>query len=490
MKQESSTPADLPLRSPVPLNELARLQALHELRILDTPAEATFDSIVRLAVNACATPIAMISLIDRERQWCKARAGLVNTVTPRHMAFCAHTIMARDLFEVPDTLADKRFANNPLVAGPRGIRYYAGMPLVTADDMALGALCIIDYVPRELDRRQREALADLAKLVTALLESRKASAELAQLGLILNEAFDEITVLYPDSQHIQYANARALENLGYLLSELQQTAVSCVSAGYPLAELQVMCREAGGMERAPMIFEALHVRKDGSTYPVEVRATLSTSTVTPQVILLSNDISERKLHEERLDNLAACDCVTQLASRRSLECRLARAMQRARATGKSLALLMIEFGRLTEIRHAYGQQLADKVLADFASRLAGCARTSDVVAHLGGDEFVILVEGDDAASAAPSLVARIHRGLERYFLWEQCQIQLSANIGTAYFDGADENADALLARAADAVNIAVLTGTRQQIMPLPRAKGSTGMRTPLPVAHLVTSSRH
>jgi diguanylate cyclase (GGDEF)-like protein/PAS domain S-box-containing protein len=490
MKPDSSTTADLSCSTPVPRNELARLQALHELRILDTPAEAAFDSAVRLAANACDTPIAMISLIDRERQWCKARAGLVAAETPRHLAFCAHTIMERTLFEVPDTLADKRFANNPLVTGPRGIRYYAGMPLCTSDDMALGSLCIVDYVPRELDRRQREALADLAKLVTALLESRKASAELAQVGLILNEAFDEIIVLYPDSQHIQYANAHALENLGYRLPELQQTALSCVSADYPLADLYKLRGGAVRQARQPLSFEALHVRKDGSTYPVEVRATLSTSTVTPQVILLTNDISGRKLQEEMRDDLAALGSVKRLASRRSFEGRLVRAMQRARMSGKSLALLMIEFGRLTEIRHAYGQQLADMVLAEFGARLAACARASDVVVHLGGDEFVILAEAVDEVNATPSLVARIHRDMQRYFFWEQCQIQMAASVGTVYFDGGDEDADALLVRAADAVNIAILTGTHQQVTPLPGTSASAGMQTPFAAAHMTSQSRH
>ena len=488
MDHVCNQPADFNTTYPVPLNELARLQALQELRILDTPAEDVFDSAVRQAASICTAPIALISLTDRDRQWFKARIGLETQETPRHLSFCAHAILGRQLLEVSDAFTDERFADSALIAGNPGIRFYAGMPLVTADGMGLGTLCVLGREPRQLDARQRESLQDLASLVTALLESRKTAAESAQLGLILNEAFDEIIVLYPGSQHIQYANARALKNLGYRLQELQQMSLPCVGADYPLGNLQKLCREVARGDQAPLSFEAMNVRKDGSTYPVEVRATVSSSLVMPQVILLANDISERKLSEERLGDLATCDRVTQLANRRSFEIRLVRAMQQVRCSGKSLALIMIEIDRLTDIRHAYGQELADNVLADFAARLKRCTRTNDVVAHLGGDEFVIVVESVDDAKAVSSLATRIHRNMEHYFLWEQYQIPLSASIGAVYFSGGDEDADALLARGADAVNIAVLNGTRQQIMPLPDAHASAGIRMQALPARVTASS--
>ena len=477
LNQDSSKATDLSATYPVPLNELARLQAVQELGILDSQTEEVFDSAVRQAARACNTPIALISLVDRDRQWFKARIGLDVQETPRHMAFCAHAILDKHLFEVPDARADERFANNPLVNDNPGVRFYAGMPLITSDDLCLGTLCVLDCEPRVLSARQRDSLRDLAKLVTSLLESRKTAAESMQLGLILDEAFDEIIVLYPGSQHIQYANARALANLGYRLRDLQQMSLPCVGVDYPLSNLHKLCRDAANGERAPMRFETMHVRKDGSTYPVEVRATVSSSLVSPQVILLANDISERRVSEEKRGDPSTYDTVTQLANRRSFEIMLVHAMQRARCSGKSLALVMIEIDRLTDIRHAYGQELADSVLANFAARLKGCARTSDVVAHLGGDEFVILAEGVDDANSMQPLTARIHRSMEHHFLWEQCQIPLSASIGTVCFSGGDEDTDALLARGADAVNISILSGTRQLNMPLPTVYAPTGIRT-------------
>lgn len=185
------------------MNELARLQASQELRILDTPAEDVFDSAAPQAASICNTPIALPSLIDGHRQWSKVYIGLDVQETPRHLTFCAHAILDQRLLEGQGSLTDECFAGNALVTGNPGIRFYAGMPMFTVDGMVLGTLCVIDHAPRKRDARQRASRQDLAILATALSESRKAAAESTQLGLIHNKAFDEILVLCPGSQHIQ-----------------------------------------------------------------------------------------------------------------------------------------------------------------------------------------------------------------------------------------------------------------------------------------------
>jgi GAF domain-containing protein len=131
--------------------EEARLEALRRYRILDTPQENDFDDIVRLAAAICQTPISLVSLVDRDRQWFKGRHGLDIAETPRRMSFCSHSIQKPDETTiVPDTLQDERFADNELVTdGPR-IRFYAGAPLVTPEGHALGTLCVIDKKPRQL----------------------------------------------------------------------------------------------------------------------------------------------------------------------------------------------------------------------------------------------------------------------------------------------------------------------------------------------------
>lgn len=162
-------------------HEAARLAALESYRILDTAAEPVFDGIVELASSICDTPIALISLVDADRQWFKARHGLQARQTERDIAFCAHAIELDDLMEVHDATLDPRFASNPLVTTEPHIRFYAGQPLVDDDGFALGTLCVIDRVPRALDVSQRSALRVLAKVVTDLFALRQKQELASQL---------------------------------------------------------------------------------------------------------------------------------------------------------------------------------------------------------------------------------------------------------------------------------------------------------------------
>lgn len=167
-------PADLPA------NETARLAALCQYDILDTPAEAAFDEITALAATLCDTPIALISLIDSTRQWFKAKVGLAAAETAREVAFCAHTILQPDVLVVPDATEDNRFDANPLVTDEPQIRFYAGVPLITPEGQAVGTLCVLDRVPRDLSAQQAQALQVLARQVMTQLERRRHASDLAQ----------------------------------------------------------------------------------------------------------------------------------------------------------------------------------------------------------------------------------------------------------------------------------------------------------------------
>jgi PAS domain S-box-containing protein len=175
------------VQASLPPAEEERLQALRRYEILDTDPEQEFDDSTLLASHICGTPIAMISLIDEQRQWFKSKIGMTESETSRDLAFCAHGILQPDVFVIEDALADERFASNPLVIGHPKIRFYAGSPLVTHDGHALGMLCVHDRVPRELSLDQKEALRALARQVVAQLESRRTIIQLKRTEESLRE---------------------------------------------------------------------------------------------------------------------------------------------------------------------------------------------------------------------------------------------------------------------------------------------------------------
>ena len=161
------------MAAPAPINEAARVAALQKYAILDTEPEEAFDDLVLLASFICDTPIAMISLVDEDRQWFKSKVGVTISETPREIAFCATAIRQPDVFVVPDTLNDERFRNNPLVTSEPNIRFYAGAPLINEDGYALGTICVVDRTPREFGPGQQAALKALSRLVLAQLEFRR-----------------------------------------------------------------------------------------------------------------------------------------------------------------------------------------------------------------------------------------------------------------------------------------------------------------------------
>ncbi len=160
--------------------EKARLDALHRYRVLDTAPERAFDDVTRLASYICGTPMALVTLIDRERQWFKSKVGFDSSETSRDTAFCAHTIQQANLLIVENATNDDRFRSNPYVTGDPHVRFYAGAPLITADGHGLGSLCVLDQKPRQLKNEQITALEALSRTIVTALELRRVSHDLAE----------------------------------------------------------------------------------------------------------------------------------------------------------------------------------------------------------------------------------------------------------------------------------------------------------------------
>ncbi len=232
-----------------PPNEPQRLATLRALGLLDTPAEERFDRITRMAQRLFDVPIALVSLVDEDRQWFKSRIGLDVASTPRSLAFCAHAIIDPDrrTMVVDDAWADERFADNPLVAGDPNIRFYAGAPIAAPDGAALGTLCVIDRHPRQLTAEDERSLRDLADLVEREIASVEASITDNLTGLTNQRGFVSIaetvlavcrrrrlpaTVVYADMDNLKPINDRlghaagdaAIKEVADLLSNAFRTS--------------------------------------------------------------------------------------------------------------------------------------------------------------------------------------------------------------------------------------------------------------------------
>jgi two-component system, cell cycle sensor histidine kinase and response regulator CckA len=197
------------MTAPTKTNETRRLKVLWQYEILDTVPEEVFDDLTELAARICEAPIALISLIDEDRQWFKSKVGVTINETSRDISFCAHAIKQTDLFIIPDATQDLRFANNPLVISDPKIRFYAGAPLITPDGYALGTLCVIDKVPRELRLEQQQALRVLARHVMTQLELRRHAKE-------LNEAHQAKKTTNGELDKLQAENAKLKRELDKL----------------------------------------------------------------------------------------------------------------------------------------------------------------------------------------------------------------------------------------------------------------------------------
>ncbi len=476
-----------------------RLQVLQAYGILDTAPEVEFDRLVKLAAQLCRTPIAALSMVDKQRQWFKAVEGLDIRETDISVSFCKHAIRQRGYYEVRDALLDPLFARNALVTGEPHIRFYAAFPLVTPGDHALGTLMVIDRVPRRLSARQREQLQTLAQQAMIALELRRRERLLQQMlhsemqkhSALRAVAHEVVGILGLDPKDkafrdVEHAVLEATEQLRQRAALLDQAKDAIFVKnlehritfwnggaerlfGYTREEavgkraMELLDIRTGDVEAMIRALEAtdeysgeqLQRCKDGHYVLVHghlTRVRDEASREPKAILAIWTDITQLRRDQEKVQYLAFHDQLTQLPNRLALLDRLNHALAASNRHGQRGALIFLDLDNFKTLNDTFGHDTGDLLLQQVAARLRGCVRSADTIARLGGDEFVLLLEelGTDerkAAIQAETAARKIVDTLAAPYDLRGRHYDCSASLGITLFNGNAPGIEELLKQA-------------------------------------------
>lgn len=456
------------------MTEAVRLEALRALDVLDTPPESEFNAIVAGARHLFECKFAFISLIDADRQWFKAKAGLKVTETPLQISFCTHAVSADNLLVVPDAREDLRFAANPLVTGEPHIRFYAGVPLrvkatTACKRVPVGTLCVADDQPHAPAADKLEMLCGMAHVIEALLEARRTSRESLRLALDRDEALDAMARMHRLLQH-----AERMARIGSWRLELvsgqvhwsdQTYAIHGIAPGsealleralgfYPsddrakLEAALALCIDQG----TPWDLELNFTDAQGHARRVRTLGELDQGAGKGIAITgVIQDITDRYRFERGLLAAARTDELTGIPSRRAFNEELEVALNSPRGAEPPV-LAIIDLDHFKEVNDRLGHAAGDEVLRTMAAKLRSAQYLGDYfIARLGGDEFVLLLRG-------PRPPGQLERDIECLLTDLRCSvpagggtIHVSATIGVCAYGGRYVDRSALLTEADEAL---------------------------------------
>ena len=457
-------------------DEDRRLAALHALGLLDSEPESAFDALVALTAQRFDCPVSMLNLIDRDRQWVKAKIGTDINETSRDVAFCDHTIRGTRPMVVEDASMDPRFAANPLVAGGPNIRFYAGAPIHVSDDAgrhAIGTICLIDARPRTLTGEQIDALANVAVIVETLIASRAAAREAVSIA---ESAQAQSRILR--RQESVFRQVERMTKIGSWRLDLGNEDVSWSDGVYRIHELDPA--EAPDLhsaldyypprDRAAISAALTGTIETGTPYEIEVdfitakgkrRRVRSRGELEIEggrsvaVVGVFQDVTDRYRVERKLRESASTDEVTQIANRAEFNRVLEAELQAARA-GNPIVLVLIDLDDFKNTNDTFGHMAGDDVLRAVGQRLRAPYLNGSFAARLGGDEFAVLLTDPELVADAPAVIAKLLELLKTPVQSRHDLLPVSGTIGSARpGPGADTVRD--LMHAAD---IALYTAKR------------------------------
>ncbi|MDB5687453.1 MAG: diguanylate cyclase [Rhizorhabdus sp.] len=450
--------------------ERSRLRILAGLNLLDTPPEQEYDSLVACAHRLLGGKVAAISLIDETRQWFKAKIGLDFDETPREYAFCQHAMRDDDVLIVADTRVDPRFASNPAVMGPPHVRFYAGAPIRASEGsdgarLAIGSLCIIDDVPRDMSSADARLLRDLANIAEALIRVRSLAKEMGDLVGQREAYFQDL-----DRRHRQFRQAERMADIGswrlgvdnqftewsdqiyaiYGLPKGEKPALGTALDFYPLREREaIMAAIRHTIETGqPFDIEADFIAADGSQRRVRSMGELELQDGKPSAVIgVFQDITARHQMEQALRRSARLDDLTHLANRAHFNQVIEERIVEARLAAGRLALLLIDLDGFKQINDRFGHLAGDRLLQHMAAQLkqpylAGC-----FVARIGGDEFVVLVSDPADCDRLDEIMQALLGDLRHSVAIGGDFVRASGTIGAAWLEADVRDRSELFHRA-------------------------------------------
>ena len=477
--------------------EQARLATLDSLGMLDTPPEREFEAVVKLAQRLIGCKIALLSLVDKDRQWFKAKIGIEVDQTPRELAFCDHAVATDDVFVVPDATRDHRFSSNSLVTGAPNIRFYAGVPIrasmldTPSKQLPLGTLCVIDDKPRDIGPDDLKLLIELAHLVETLISARSSAAAAV---LFAKERGRNLHAL--DRKHRQLRQAERMANIGSWRLTLadnqtewseQTYAIHGVPVGdgkpldaaldfYPPNARAII---ANALERTMRTGEPFDVETDFNTAHGEYRRVRSMGELEMDegkavaLIGVFQDVTARFMMEEALRHAAHTDDLTRIASRARFNEFVDDRIRTASAAGERCALLLIDLDHFKAVNDRFGHHAGDEVLRVIAARLKADYLSNCFAARLGGDEFVLLISDQAILKDLSGLLRRLLCNLQYSFSANGLTLSVSATIGACWLGGQINNRGQLLRNADEALyeakrirrGSAIIAGKTELIVP-------------------------
>ena len=442
---------------PIPENETERLDALRELNILDTLPEEHFDRVTSLAATVCETPTALITLIDEDRQWFKSCFGFDARETDLGSSFCIYVVDQGEMMVVENATEDPRFKDNPLVTGPPHIRFYAGAPLTTSDGVDIGTLCVIDYEPRSFGDAERALLSELAAVVSDLLNARRQSYKVRYLTSALEQADESVLItdgapLDPPGPKIRWVNNAFERMTGYDEAELLGATPRLLQGPETSRESLDRVRQALAAGESIQV-QTVNYRKDGTPYVAQWNAA-PVRTEDGQVshwVSVQRDVTDQQQREDRLRHQAKHDDLTGLLRRSALEERMEMALEGESAPG---SLLYIDLDRFKQVNDSLGHDAGDDLLRHVSDLLRDEVRSTDVVARMGGDEFVVWLPAASGVNEASAVAERIGEALGQPFSLRGEAVYVEASVGVlpdlSSYDSAEaalRDADAAMYRA-------------------------------------------